>query len=193
LRDYPRSGHPARFRRSTSPAARRGTRTNRAPTSDQGWRTVPSRPAPIDRQAVAVDAQHAALDLVGAAVRQGAVGGAEVVRDAAARGACSRELDGYRRALPIAIVFVEAEYSGATVALGTLYVARRARGGCLGRLASHLPEGQSVSIWESPSESVSGSYASSEGSTGPPEGAGDCVPGVAVAWRSGVRYVNCMG
>jgi hypothetical protein len=41
---------------------------------------VPHRPepsAPIDQQAVAVDAQHAALDLVGAADRQ-AVAGADV-------------------------------------------------------------------------------------------------------------------
>ncbi len=51
------------------PRPRRGTRTNRAPTSDQGWHR-PEPSAPIDQQVVAVDAQHAALDPAGAGGRQ---------------------------------------------------------------------------------------------------------------------------
>jgi hypothetical protein len=61
------------FRRSPSRVDRRGTRANRAPTSDQLCRTVPHRPepsAPIDQQAVAVDAQQTALDVLGAADRR---------------------------------------------------------------------------------------------------------------------------
>jgi hypothetical protein len=47
-----------------------GPRESRAPTSAQPRRIVPSRPPQIDQQAVAIDAQHAALDLVGVGGRQ---------------------------------------------------------------------------------------------------------------------------